>query len=148
MNKSIRFLSVLVLLGSSTFGGVAQAGHGSVDCKLRFTLSGWSAFYKRADGSGTVTCNNGQTMHVKLHARGGGLSVGKSTVRSGVGEFSGVQSINDVLGDYASAEAHAGAVKSAQGQVVTKGEISLALSGTGDGWDLGIAVGKFTIKKE
>ena len=53
-----------------------------------------------------------------------------------------------MLGDYASAEAHAGAVKSAQGQVVTKGEISLALSGTGDGWDLGIAVGKFTIKKE
>lgn len=145
MNKTIRFLSVLALTG--TFAGVAQAGHGSVDCKLRFTLSGWSAFYKRADGSGTVTCNNGQSMKVKLHARGGGLSVGKSTVRSGVGEFSGVQSINDVLGDYASAEAHAGAVKSAQGQVVTKGEISLALSGTGDGWDLGIAVGKFSIKK-
>ena len=73
--------------------------------------------------------------------------MGKSDVRSGVGEFSGVQSIDDVLGDYASAEAHAGAVKSAQGQVVTKGEISLALSGTGEGWDLGIAVGKFTIKK-
>jgi hypothetical protein len=31
---------------------------------------------------------------------------------------------------------------------VTKGEISLALSGTGDGWDLGIAFGKFTIKKQ
>jgi hypothetical protein len=68
-------------------------------------------------------------------------------VRSGVGEFSGVQGINDILGSYASAEAHAGAVKSAQGQVVTKGEVSLALSGTGDGWDLGIAFGKFTIKR-
>jgi hypothetical protein len=87
-------------------------------------------------------------MHVKLRARGGGLTVGKSDVRSGVGEFSGVQAINDVLGDYASAEAHAGAVKSAQGQVVTKGEISLALSGTGEGWDLGIAFGKFSIKKK
>jgi len=87
-------------------------------------------------------------MQVKLQARGGGLSVGKSSVRSGVGEFSGVQNINDILGSYASAEAHAGAVKSAQGQVVTKGEVSLALSGTGDGWDLGIAVGKFTIKKK
>ena len=147
MNKSIRLLSVLVLAGFSTIGGVAHAGHGSVDCKLKFTLSGWSAFYKRADGDGTVTCNNGQSLHVKLHARGGGLTVGKSDVRSGVGEFSGVQKIDDVLGDYASAEAHAGAVKSAQGQVVTKGEISLALSGTGEGWDLGIAVGKFTIKK-
>jgi hypothetical protein len=86
-------------------------------------------------------------MQVKLQARGGGLSVGKSSVRSGVGEFSGVQGINDILGSYASAEAHAGAVKSAQGQVMTKGEVSLALSGTGDGWDLGIAFGKFTIKR-
>jgi hypothetical protein len=144
MNKSTRLM--IALVGFSVIGGMAQAA--GVDCKLRFTLSGWSAFYKRADGSGTVTCSNGQSMQVKLAARGGGLSVGKSTVRSGVGEFSGVQSINDVLGNYASAEAHAGAVKSAQGQVVTKGEISLALSGTGDGWDLGIAFGKFTIKKK
>ena len=145
MNKSIRLLVPIV--GSYVlFAGSAHAA--SVDCKLRFTLSGWSAFYKRADGTGTVTCSNGQSMQVKLQARGGGLSVGKSTVRSGVGEFSGVQTINDILGNYASAEAHAGAVKSAQGQVVTKGEISLALSGTGDGWDLGIAVGRFTIKRK
>jgi len=144
MNKSMRLLAPLV--GSFIFfAGSAHAA--DVDCKLRFTLSGWSAFYKRADGSGTVTCSNGQSMQVKLHARGGGLSVGKSSVRSGVGEFSGVHNINDILGNYASAVAHAGAVKSAQGQVVTKGEVSLALSGTGDGWDLGIAFGKFTIKK-
>jgi hypothetical protein len=87
-------------------------------------------------------------MAVKLAARGGGLTAGKSSIRNGGGEFSGVQKIEDILGSYASAEAHAGAVKSAQGQVVTKGEISLALSGTGDGWDLGIAFGKFTIKKQ
>ncbi len=145
MNKTMRFFSVVALLGASIVGGTAQAA--DVDCKLRFTMSGWSAFYKRADGSGTVTCSNGQSMAVKLQARGGGLTAGKSTIRNGVGEFSGVQSIENVLGSYASAEAHAGAVKSAKGQVVTKGEISLALSGTGDGWDLGIAFGKFTIKK-
>ncbi len=145
MNKTMRYLSIVVLLGGSIVGGTAQAG--DVDCKLKFTMSGWSAFYKRADGSGTVTCSNGQSMAVKLQARGGGLTAGKSTIRNGVGEFSGVQGIDDVLGSYASAEAHAGAVKSAKGQVVTKGEISLALSGTGDGWDLGIAFGKFTIKK-
>jgi hypothetical protein len=148
MNKAIRLLPVLALASLASIGTTAQAGSGSVDCKLKFTMSGWSAIYKRADGTGTVSCNNGQSMHVKLAARGGGLSAGKSTIRNGVGEFSGVQSINDVLGSYASAEAHAGAVKSAQGQVVTKGEISLALSGTGDGWDLGIAFGKFTIKKQ
>ena len=119
---------VLALFGMSAIGGTAHAA--AVDCKLAFTMSGWSAFYKRADGTGTITCNNGQSMAVKLSARGGGLSAGKSTIRNGVGEFSGVQKIEDVLGSYASAEAHAGAVKSAKGQVVTKGEISLALSGT------------------
>ena len=145
MNKTMRFLSIVALLGASIAGGTAQAG--DVSCKMRFTMSGWSAFYKRADGTGTVTCSNGQSMAVKLQARGGGLTAGKSTIRNGVGEFSGVQSIDNVLGSYASAEAHAGAVKSAKGQVVTKGEVSLALSGTGEGWDLGIAFGKFTIKK-
>ena len=145
MNKTTRNLLFSAFAVASMIGGPAHAA--GIDCKLKFTLSGWSAFYKRADGTGTVTCSNGQSMHVKLQARGGGLSVGKSTVRSGVGEFSGVHNINDILGNYASAEAHAGAVKSAQGQVVTKGEVSLALSGTGDGWDLGIAFGKFTIKK-
>jgi hypothetical protein len=144
MNKSIRFLSVLAL--TALCGGTAQAA--AVDCKLKFTMSGWSAFYKRADGTGTVTCNNGQSMNVKLSARGGGLTAGKSTIRDGVGEFSSVQKIEDILGNYASAEAHAGAVKSSKGQVVTKGEISLALAGTGDGWDLGIAFGKFTIKRQ
>lgn len=144
MNKSMRLL--IALAAFSVIGGTAQAA--DVKCELRFSMSGWSAFYKRADGTGTVTCANGQSMQVKLQARGGGLTAGKSTIRSGVGEFSGVQSINDVLGSYASAEAHAGAVKSAKGQVVTKGEVSLALSGTGDGWDLGIAFGKFTIKRK
>ena len=144
MNKSIHVL-LFALVGSSWFGGAAHAA--AIDCELKFSMSGWSIFYKRADGTGTITCNNGQSMAVKLSARGGGLTAGKSTIRNGMGEFSSVQSIDDVLGSYASAEAHAGAVKSAKGQVVTKGEVSLALSGTGDGWDLGIAFGKFTIKK-
>jgi hypothetical protein len=30
---------------------------------------------------------------------------------------------------------------------MTKGEISLSLAGTGDGWALGADVGKFTISK-
>ena len=148
MNKYTRFGLVAGLLAASFVTHAEDTKKAKVDCTMKFSLSGWSAFYKRADGTGTVTCSNGQSMQVKLQARGGGLSVGKSSVRSGVGEFSGVQNINDILGSYSSAEAHASAVKSAQGQVVTKGEVSLALSGTGDGWDLGIAVGKFTIKKK
>jgi len=125
--------------------GTARAG--VLDCKLKFTMSGWSIFYKRADGTGTITCSNGQSMAVKLRARGGGLSAGKSSIRDGHGDFAGVNKIDDVLGTYVSAEAHAGAVKSSEAGVVTKGEVSLALSGKGEGWDLGVAFGKFTIKR-
>jgi hypothetical protein len=30
---------------------------------------------------------------------------------------------------------------------MTKGDISLGLAGTGEGWDLGISFGKFTIRQ-
>jgi hypothetical protein len=143
MNKSNRLLLVIALVGLSTIAGNARAG--AVDCKLKFTISGWSVFYKRSSGSGTITCTNGQSMRVRIEARGGGPSVGKSTIKNGTGEFSGVDSINELLGNYASAEAAAGAVKSAKAQVVTKGEVSLALSGTGEGWEIGVAFGKFSI---
>lgn len=118
-----------------------------VSCTMSFSMKGWSAFYKTASGSGTIKCSNGQTMNVKLDAKGGGLTVGKSSIEDGHGEFSGVVDISELLGSYVSAEAHAGAVKSAKAQVMTKGEVSLALSGTGRGWDLGIAFGRLTIEQ-
>jgi len=121
------------------------AAAAEIDCEMRFDLSGWSAFYRTASGAGTVTCDNGQSMRVRIQNKGGGLTFGKSSIEDGIGEFSGIHDIEEVLGTYVSAEAHAGAVKSAKGQVMTKGEVSLALSGTGRGWDLGVAFGKFTI---
>ncbi len=118
---------------------------GNVDCTLRFNMAGWSIFYKTASGTGTVTCDNGQSRAVSLSAKGGGITVGKSKILDGIGEFSGVRSIDEVFGSYAAAEAHAGASKSSKAQAMTKGEVSLALAGKGQGWDLGIAFGKFTI---
>jgi hypothetical protein len=119
---------------------------GEVDCKLHFNLSGWSVFYKTAQGSGTITCDDGSSLPVSISAKGGGLTVGKSTIENGTGEFSGVRNIRETLGTYAAAEAHAGAVKSSKAQVMTKGEVSLALAGTGKGWDLGVAFGNFVIE--
>jgi hypothetical protein len=124
----------------------SYAADAKVSCQLSFTMKGWSAFYKTASGSGTIKCSNGQSKAVKLTAKGGGLTVGKSTIEDGHGEFSGATGLDEVLGSYVAAEAHAGAVKSSQAQVMTKGEVSLALSGTGRGWDLGIAFGKLTIE--
>jgi hypothetical protein len=125
--------------------GSSLAAAASVDCEMTFTMKGWSAFYKTASGAGTIKCSNGQSMNVKLSAKGGGLTVGKSTIEDGHGKFSAVTGLQELLGSYVSAEAHAGAVKAAKAQVMTKGEVSLALSGTGRGWDLGIAFGKLTI---
>jgi hypothetical protein len=135
----------IALLAMLATPSLAEAG--SVSCEMRFNLSGWSVIYKRSSGQGTITCSNGQSMRVALEARGGGLSVGRSRIENGVGRFSGVDDIRDLIGAYATAEAHAGAGRSAKGQVVTKGSISLALSGTGKGWDVGIAFGSFIIRE-
>jgi hypothetical protein len=111
---------------------------------MSFNLSGWSIFYERMSGSGKITCSNGQSAHVKLSVKGGGLTAGVTSIR-GTGEFSGVYSIRELYGAYARGGAHAGVVGSAGAQVVTKGGVSLALSGTGSGVDLGLSVGNFRI---
>lgn len=144
MNRSLLLLATLLL--SWTLAPAAQAA-GPVDCALRFNLSGWSIFYKTASGTGTVTCSNGQRAAVTIKSKGGGLTVGKSRITGGRGEFSGVRDINDVFGTYATAEAHAGASRSSKAQVMTKGNVSLAMAGKGEGWDLGVAFGKFVISR-
>jgi hypothetical protein len=138
---------VLALLmgGLGLLPGAARAGE--ISCKMSFSLSGWSVFYKTASGTGTVRCSNGQSMHVKLRAKGGGLTFGKTHIDDGVGKFTGVYDIHEVLGHYANAEAHAGAVKSAGAQALTKGNVGLALSGKGEGWNLGVSFGAFIIEQ-
>lgn len=141
----IKWTAVAVLACSGlTMGAPAHAR--DISCKMSFQLAGWSVFYKTAKGTGTVTCSNGQSLRVKLRAKGGGLTFGKTKISHGIGKFSGVNNVRDVLGSYANAEAHAGAVKSAEAQVLTKGDVALALSGKGEGWNLGVAFGAFIIE--
>ena len=140
--------SVPMLAAAFALALLAAPAHaaGPLDCKLSFDLAGWSVFYKTASGEGTVTCDNGQRMAVRISAKGGGLSFGKSRIENGTGAFTGVYNIHDVLGTYATAEAHAGAAKSSKAQAMTKGDVSLALAGTGQGWDIGVAFGKFVLE--
>lgn len=127
----------------------AHASEGKkIDCEMTFSLKGWSAFYKTSKGQGTVTCDNGQRFTVAIKTTGGGLTFGKSEIKKGKGKFSEVDSVNELFGSYAQAEAHAGAVKSSTAQVLTKGDVSLALSGVGEGWDVGVDFGKFTISRK
>jgi hypothetical protein len=119
---------------------------GDLDCKLRYELSGWSLIYKHTTGTGTVTCKDGQSMRVRVSAKAVGLTAGKWKIENGTGRFSDVQNIKDVLGSYAQASANAGAVKSGEAQVLTKGTVSLALAGAGEGVNLGVDIGAFKIE--
>ena len=146
LHKSILAAAVAAAFALGTAGS-AQSQPRNLDCKLKFSLDSWSVIYKHADGAGEIFCEGMPPMPVRISARGAGLTVGKSHIEHGTGEFTDVRMMEDVLGDYAQAEAHAGAVKSGQAAVLTKGEVSLALAGHGEGIDLGVDVTKFTIKR-
>ncbi len=143
-----RALQMCGLAAAASIALAAAPAHADADlkCTMTFTMKGWSIFYSTATGHGTVHCSNGRSMEVTLTAKGGGVTVGKS-VESGHAEFSKVSSMSELLGSYASAQAHAGAVNSAAAQVMTKGEVSLALSAKGQGWELGFAFGELKIEQ-
>lgn len=149
MKRSFLTLSSIIAVSVMAMhsGQVRAESHADMDCKLKFSLSSWSVIYKHSEGSGVVTCDNGEAMHVKIVANGGGLTVGKSQIDGGTGRFSDVRQMSDVLGHYGQAGAHAGASKSGMAQVLTKGKVSLALAGTGEGVDLGVDVGEFTLTR-
>lgn len=123
------------------------ASAGMTKCKMTYSLEGWSFFYKSYGGSGSVTCENGQRARVKLSTRGGGVTIGRSSIDNGAGTFSQVTDISEIFGTYAAADAHAGATKSAEGYAMTKGDVSLSLSGLGRGVDLGFSLSGFTIER-
>jgi len=145
MRPITAFMSVL--LGAAALHPVGASAAQKIDCEMKFGLTGWSALYKHAEGKGVVTCTNGKSYPVTIVAVGGGLTVGKYKVEDGTGKFSEVFSVDEIFGSYAQAEAEAGLVKSGTAQVLTKGNVSLALAATGGGVDIGISFGKFTITR-
>ena len=137
----IRLALALMLLAAPA------APAGELSCTLRYDMTGVSVFYKHSTGTGTIRCSNGQTLAVKIEAKGGGITFGKSEIHDGVGKFSGVTSIRDTLGGYATGEANAAAGKAVKAQVVTKGPVSLALTGKGRGVEVGVSFGSFIISE-
>jgi hypothetical protein len=136
---AIPVLALLVVLALPVQAGTV--------CEMTFTMSGWSAFYKTASGTGVIKCDNGQKAKVKVSSKGGGLTFGRSKLKDATGKFTEVDDISALCGSYGQGEATAGAGKSAGAGVVTKGEISLAIAGKGTGVAVGISFGKFTIEK-
>jgi hypothetical protein len=139
----MRSIILAVLLAA-----VALPVHAGTMCRMTFTMKGWSAFYKTSSGAGTIRCDNGQIAKVKVSSKGGGVTFGRSKIKDATGVFTEVDDIAELFGSYGEGEAHAGAGKSTKAGVVTKGDISLAITGKGTGVDVGISFGKFTIEKQ
>lgn len=146
-SKALPFALLSALgLGLAAVASSASAAP-RIKCEMNFTLSGWSIIYQTADGTGTVTCNNGESMPVKIDAKGGGLTVGKYKITDGHGTFSHVTDIQQILGSYATANAHAGVVRSGHAAAMTKGNVSLSITGNGQGWDVGAGFESFSISR-
>ena len=67
-----------------------------LSCTLTYEMKGFSAFYKHSEGSGVIHCSNGKSLPVKIEAKGGGLTFGKSEVH-GTGKFAGLSNIRDAI---------------------------------------------------
>jgi hypothetical protein len=144
LRKEMWVIFCVAVLGLA--GWIPQS-HAATKCQLDFTLKSWSVFYKSGKGSGTITCDNGQKAAVRIRAQGGGITFGKSTIR-GNGEFSPVESIQKLYGSYGEAEGHAGVVKSASGHTLSKDDITMNLTGSGGGVDIGFDFGSFKILRK
>ncbi|HEU0197671.1 MAG TPA: hypothetical protein VFQ88_10715 [Nevskiaceae bacterium] len=133
---------------------------------MDFNLRGWSAIYRHAigtvsvgdpnrkrtqlsrkttNGSGTVTCTNGQVMNISVTARGGARSVGQYQLRNGEGTFTNVSGIGQVLGSYRRTPTGAVALAGGSSSAMTKGDIGLVISGEAVGWNIGVGFPSFTI---
>jgi hypothetical protein len=144
--------ALLISVGAITTAYTAQSpgkdrNGRTTTCEMRFNLIGRPAFYETAQGEGIIRCDNGQMAKLGIRATGGGITFGESEVVDGTGNFSEAGTIEELFGSYVQSEVHAGAGRSAAVQVLTKGRISLVLSGTGRGVDFGFAFEKLTIER-
>ena len=140
------FHNILSIIAAIAFIGLshAAAAENSITCKMSYHLKGWSFAYKQYDGTGEVSCSNGQNARVILASKSLGFSIGASEI-DGTGQFTTLKDINEIYGLFASLEGHAGVTKSGSGQVLTRGVVSLALSGEGRGIDIGVTLGGLMI---
>lgn len=114
-------------------------------CSMTYKLEGFSLAYRQYDGTGEVTCVNGEKASVKLSSKSIGFTIGYSEIE-GEGYFTEVKSIDEILGNYISLGNHFGFSRSVDRQVLTRGEISLVLTGRGHGFDIGFTIGDLSIK--
>jgi hypothetical protein len=115
-------------------------------CDLTYEIDGWSFLYRTASGIGQIKCADGQSANVKISAHGAGFSLGTQSVAKGKGRFSGTFNVADLYGTYVEIGGHAGAGGSVDARAMFKGSKRLSLAGNGEGWNVGFALGGFSIQ--
>lgn len=143
----MKIVAIFGLAAALSLSASAQSTDREVSCTLKFSSAQWSVLYEHAEGTGTVTCDNGKKMEVDISAKGVGLTAGKWRIDHGTGEFTRVTKLRDVLGSYTALGANAGLVKAGTVQALTNGKVSLVLAGSGDGFDLGVTISQFKIER-
>ena len=143
-SKFSHLFAIFSVIGMSLCWAAPAVAEQLTSCTMTYKLSGFSLVFKLYDGTGNISCSNGQHAQVSLASRSVGFTIGKSEIE-GTGVFSDVKNLNEIYGSFVALEGHAGATKSVDGQVLTRGEISLALSGKGRGIDIGVTLGELTI---
>lgn len=137
---------IVTALALATYG-VARAEDSDLRCHLSFTSKEWSVLYSSAKGEGVVFCSDGATMLVDISAKGVGLAAGRWKITDGRGVFSHVGSIDEVLGSYLAVGGEVGLARAGSARVLTKGPVSLALAAKGKGFDFGISVSRFELRR-
>jgi len=142
------FLGVaLALLLAAPGSAEEESAEGRISCKMQFTMKGWAAIYKSAEGMGTITCSNGETLDVALESKGVGLAAGKAELTDARGVFSPVERSEELLGTWIGRSATAAAGEAAGAAAFVKGEISLAVYGQGEGAGLASGGARLTITR-
>lgn len=143
----MKIIAVLGLAAALSVPHSARTADREVSCTLKFSSTQWSALYEHAEGTGTVTCDDGKRMEVDISAKGLGITAGKWKIERATGKFTQVAKLRDVLGNYAALSANVGLVKAGTVQVLTNGKVSLVLAGSGDGFDAGVTISQFKIQR-
>ena len=147
ITKSLALAAATGLLLGATSVSARSVDPKLTRCEMTYSLKGWSLALKVQEGRGRIVCDNGQRANVKLSASAIGFTIGRSEIHGGTATFTPVPRLQDLLGDYVKLEAHAGAGRSVETSVLSKGEVSMALGGSGNGVDAGAAIGTFSIER-
>ncbi|MDO8527883.1 MAG: hypothetical protein Q7T03_09380 [Deltaproteobacteria bacterium] len=118
----------------------------STQCTLKFDMTTRPMFFTRGKGTGTITCDSGETANIIVRAYGGWVTLFQKKGIDGNGTFSKVEDISKLYGSYTDSQTtagHSGAL--VKTPIVWKRNISLQFSGTPKGWNPGASMGEFRI---